>query len=66
MGITLHAHWGLRVIQPVRAPIQAVYKNLEVNLVKSASTRDTISKGGYRTDAEPMESRGPKFNGTAK
>ena len=29
--------------------------------VKAASTRDNISKVGYGTNAEPMESRGPRI-----
>ena len=33
---------------------------------KAASTRDTISKGGYGTNEEPMESRGPKDAGTVR
>ena len=32
--------------------------------LKSASTKDTISKVGYGTNAEPMEYRVPKVTGT--
>ena len=34
--------------------------------VKAASTRDNISKVGYGTNAEPMESRGPSITGKVK
>ena len=66
MGIPPHANWDLRILQPVLAPIQAGHQNMELHLVKAASTRDTISKGGDVTNAEPMESRGPKATGTVK
>ena len=54
------------MLQPGIAPIQAGHQTLEVNLVKEASTRDTISKIGYGTNTEPMESRVPKVTVTAK
>ena len=66
MGRPPHAHWDLRILQPVLSLIKTGHQNLEVNLVKSASTRDTISKGGYGTNAETMAYRGPKVTGTVK
>ena len=66
MGIPPHAHWSLRIIQPVLAPIQAGHQTLDVHLVKAASTRDTISKVVYVTNAEPMEYRGPKVTRKVK
>ena len=66
MGRFPHAHWSLRIIQPVISPIQAVHQTLEVHILKSASTRDTISKGGDVNNAEHMESKGPKVTGTVK
>ena len=66
MGKPPNAHWDLRILQPVLALIRALYQTLEVHIVKAASTRDTISKGGYGTDAENMESRVPTVTGTAK
>ena len=61
IGIPPHAHWDLSILQPVLAPIRAENQTLEVHLVKAASTRDTISKGGDVTNAEPMEYRGTKI-----
>ena len=49
-----HAHWNLRIPQPVLAPIRAGRQTLEVHLFKSESTRYTISKVGYGTNVEPM------------
>ena len=50
MGIPPHAYWGLRIIQPVLSLIRYGNQTLEVHLVKEASTRDTISKGGDGTN----------------
>ena len=66
MGRTPHAHWDLRSIPPVLVPIHALQNTLEVYLVKSSSTGDTISKGLDGTYAEPMVSRGPEVTGTVK
>ena len=66
MQIPPHAHWDIRIIQPVLAPIRSGHQTLEVHLVEAPSTRDTISKGGDLSNAEPMESRGPKVTGTVK
>ena len=66
MGRPLHDHWDVRILQPVLSPIQAGYQAMEVNLVKTASTRDTISKGGNVNNAEPMEYREPKVTGKVK
>ena len=66
MGIPPHDHWDLRILQPVLDPILAGHNTLEVNIFKSASTRDTISKGVDETNAKPMEYRGPKVTGTVK
>ena len=66
MGRPTHAHWDLRILQPVIAPIRDGHQTLDVNLVKSSSTRYTISKVGYVTNAEPMEYRGPKATGKVK
>ena len=66
MGIPPHDRWDLRILQTVLSPIQAGHQNLGINLVKEASTRDTISKGGYGTHAEPMEYRVPKVTVTVK
>ena len=54
------AHCYFCIIQPVLALIRAGCHTLEVHLVKTASTRDTISKEGDGNNAELMESRGPK------
>ena len=54
MGIPPHDYWDLRILQPFLAIIRAGYQTLEVYLVKSASTRDTISKLGYGNNTEPM------------
>ena len=66
MGITPQDHWDLSSLHPVLAPIRAGYQTLEVHVVKPASTRDTISKGGDGNNAEPMEYIGPKVTGTVK
>ena len=66
MGRPPNAHWNLRILQPVLAPIRSGNQNLELHLVKAYSTRDTISKVGDGTNAEPMESRGPKITGNVK
>ena len=66
MGRPPHAHWDICVLQPVLDLIQTGYQNLEVYLVEADSTGGTISKGGYETDAEPMESRVPKVARTVK
>ena len=64
MGRSPHGNWGLRILQSVIALIRARNQTLEVHLVESASTGETISKGVDETNAEPMESRGLKV--TAK
>ena len=66
MGIPRHAHWDLRIIHPVLSHIRAGHQTMEVYPVEVASTRYTISKGGYETNKEPMEYRGPKVTGTVK
>ena len=66
MGRLPHSHWALRIIHIVLAPIRAGHQTMEAHIVKSDSTRDTISKGGDGTNAEHMESRGPKVTGTVK
>ena len=66
MGIPPYAHWALRILHPVLAPISARHQTLEVHLVKSASTRHTISKGGDGTNAEHIEYRKPKVTGKVK
>ena len=66
IGRCPHAHWYLRILQPVLAPIRYGHQILEANIVKVDSTRENISKGGYGTHAEPMEYIGPKVTGTAK
>ena len=66
MGRPPHAHWDIRVLQPVLDLIQTGYQNLEVYLVEAESTGGTISKGGYGTDAEPIESRLPKVDRKVK
>ena len=48
------AHCDLQIIHPVLDPIRAGHQTLEVHILKSESTRDTISKGGYGTNAEHM------------
>ena len=63
MGRPPHAHWGIWVLQTVLALIRAGCHTLEVHLVKTASTRDTISKVVDGTNAEPMEYRVPKVTG---
>ena len=60
IGKPPHAHWALHILQIVLVPTWAGHKTLEIHLVKSASTRDNISKGGYGTNSEPMEYIGPK------
>ena len=66
MGRPLNYHWDLWILNPVPAPIRAIHQTMEVNIFKSASTMDTISKRGDGTNAEPMESRGKKVTGTVK
>ena len=66
MGRPQYDHWDIRILHPVLSLIQDGYQTLEVHLVKAASTRDNFSKGGDRTDSEPMEPRGTKFAVTVK
>ena len=66
MGRPPYSHWALRILQSVLAPILSGHQTLEVNLVKAASTMDTISKGGDGTSAESMEYRGSKVTGKVK
>ena len=66
MGIPPHAHWDIRILHPVFFPIRAGHQTLEVHIVKSASTRDTISKVGDGTNAEPLEYIVPKVTGKFK
>ena len=66
MGRPPHAHWDLRIIQPVLAPIRAVHQILVVHFVKSASTRDIISKVGDVNNVDPIEYRASKVTGTVK
>ena len=61
MGRPLHTNWSLHILQPVLAPIRYGHQTLEVHLVKSSSTRETISKGVDVPNAEPMESRRKKL-----
>ena len=51
MGRPPHAHWDIRILQLVLALIRSVHQTLEVHIVESASTRDTISKVGDGTNA---------------
>ena len=60
MKRSLHAQWDIWILHPVLALIQAENLTLEVQLVKSASTRDTISKERDGNNTEPMESRAAK------
>ena len=64
IGRPPHAHWDLRIIHPLLEHIRAEYQTLEVHLFKADSTRDTISKGGDITNAEPMESKVTNVTGT--
>ena len=66
MGRPPHDHWVLQVLQPGLSLIRYGHQTLEINLVNAASTRNNISKVVDETNAEPMEPRVPKVNGTAK
>ena len=57
-----HDHWDLIILQTVLDLILSRYQTLEVRLLKTPSTRKTIEKGGDGTDAEPMDTRGPKVS----
>ena len=66
MGRPQHDNLDIRIVHTVLSLVQAGYQTLEVNIFEVASTRDTISKGGYKIYAKPMEPRGTKLTVTVK
>ena len=66
MGRLPHAHWYIHILHTVIYLMRSGNKTLEIHLVKASSTRDTIAKGLYGNNAEPMEFIGTKVTGMIK